>query len=464
MRAPSRFPIPAAFLTCLALLLGAARVDAQTAGVEGTVIDSLRSVPLAGAFVQIGQISRRFPTDSAGRFRADSLPAGPQTIRFGHPVLDSLGMSGPSVTVELRADTTIGVALGTPSGRTFLAHLCRGPGAADRRSEGRSAVLGVVRATDSDGPVPGAAVQLQWASVVADKVLGIRRKVDILNAVTDSTGLYFVCDAPADIDAALTVAAAGYDTAVVELHLEGESAAVQHVMLAPLPAPGTAQAEPPATLTGIVRDEEGKPLEGAEVVLVTRYGAVTRGPARTDAAGRYTLRDAPAGTRMAEVRRVGSSPVRRTITLASARPTRLDVTLTTKAIELAEVSVTAESRLDKNGFTLRRGIGQGRFYTDDDVARQAVTVSGDFLGQIPGMQVDGNRVINRSLRQTVKGATCEMATFLNGTLTPTDYVLNIPKENIDGVEVYETGGKVPVEFARPEAACGAIMIWTKQPQ
>jgi hypothetical protein len=43
-------------------------------------------------------------------------------------------------------------------------------------------------------------------------------------------------------------------------------------------------------------------------------------------------------------------------------------------------------------------------------------------------------------------------------------VLNIPKDNIDGVEVYETGGKVPVEFARPETACGAIMIWTKQPQ
>lgn len=297
----------------------------------------------------------------------------------------------------------------------------------------------MVRATGAgrDGPAPVGQRQ-------RGQGVGIRRKTEILNTVTDSTGLYVVCNAPGDIDAALTVATAEYDTAAAELHLEGESASVQHAMLAPRPAAGLmgpASVESAATLTGTVRDQEGKPLESAEVVLVTRYGVVIRGPARTDAAGRFAMRDALAGKRLAEVRRVGSTPVRRTVTLGSGRTTRLDITLAARAVELAEVAMTAASQLDKNGFTLRRGIGQGRYYTEDDIAREAVTVSGDFIGQIPGMQVDGNQIINRSLRQTVRGSTCEMAAFLNGTLSPTEYVLNIPKDNIDGVESARPAGR-----------------------
>lgn len=452
---------PAAVLVPLALLIGIAPAAAQTARLEGTVTDSLRGVPLAGARVQVGDDPRRFVTDSAGRFHAESLPAGSQLLRFTHLVLDSLGMQSPRVTVRLRPDTTVRVALGTPSGDTFLERLCPAADAAARPPEGRSAIFGVVRAADSDAPVAKAAVQLQWRSVVVDQVLGIRRKTEVRNAVTNPTGLYLICDTPAGIEAALTVAAAGYDTAAAELRLEDHSAMLQHITLAARRGAGD-PAEPPASLTGTIRDEKGMPLEGAEVMIVTQAGVVVRGPARTNAGGRFTLSAARAGTQLVEIRRVGSTPVRRTVALAFGRETRLDVTLPARALVLQEMEVTGESPADRSGFTMRRAMGGGRFYTRDDIRRRNVVDASDLVDQLPGMRVDGNAIINQSPRQNVGGSTCAISTFLDGTLTPTDFVLRTPREQIEAIELYDVASRVPTEFAGPGTACGAILVWTTQ--
>jgi hypothetical protein len=453
---------PAAALVLLVLLIGSTPAAAQTARLEGTVIDSVRGIPLVGARVQVGEGSRRFVTDSAGRFRADSLPGGPQPVRFTHMVLDSLGIRSAPVTVRLRPDTTVRVELGIPSGPTFLARLCRTPRAAARRADGGSAIFGVVRAAESDAPVTAAKVQLQWLSVIVDRALGIRRQVNVSNAVTDSAGLYVVCDAPAGVDATLTIAATGYDTAAAELHLDADAVVLQHVSLVARRDSAAAIDEPAATLTGTIRDEEGKPLESAEVMIVTRAGAVAQGPARTDAGGRFTLRGARAGTQVAEVRRLGSAPVRRTVTLASAREARLDVTLRAQAVVLQEVAVTGESAADRNGFTMRRAMGRGQFYTRDDIGRRNVADAGDLVRQLPGMRVDRGAIINQSPRQNVSGSSCAISTLLNGVLTPADFVLNIPREEIDAIEVYDVAARVPVEFAGPETACGAILIRTRQ--
>lgn len=461
-------PFPPRFLTLigpvgwLGLLFGVTPAAAQTARLEGVVTDSIRHTPLAGALVQVGEVPGRFATDSSGRFEADSLPPGSHEVRFTHPVLDSLGMRSGAVVLNLTAGTTTQVALGTPSGRTFLQRLCPAPAAGTGAPEGRAAVLGVVRATDSDAPIADAAVQLQWSTMIIDEVLGFRRKVEVLNAKTDETGLYLLCNAPAGIEGALLVAAEGYDSAAAGLTLGTETAAVQHFMLAPRPDSGIVVAGT-ATLTGTIRDEEGAPLGAADVVVVDRFGNVTHGPARTDAAGRYTLRDAPAGTRLVEVRRIGSSPERRTVTLAAGRPTRLDVTLASQAVVLEEVEVEGESSLDRSGFTMRRGIGQGQFLTRENILRRNAPALGDLLDQYPDLQVDGGRIYNRNRRQNPTGSQCEIATFHNGMITPADFLLNIPRDDIEGIEIYPVAGNVPMEFVRPETSCGAILIWTKQP-
>jgi hypothetical protein len=61
---------PAAILVSLALFLGSTPAAAQTARLEGTVIDSLRGVPLAGARVRVGDDPRRFLCDRVGGNRS----------------------------------------------------------------------------------------------------------------------------------------------------------------------------------------------------------------------------------------------------------------------------------------------------------------------------------------------------------------------------------------------------------
>src|SRR5207247_37169 len=156
--------------------------------------------------------------------------------------------------------------------------------------------------------------------------------------------------------------------------------------------------------------------------------------------------------------------VRRTVTLAAGRTTTLTFTLAPNPVELAPVTVTAKSTADQYGFTDRLRRGGGRFYTRDDIARNHFIQSIDLVRDIPGMKIEQRRgstvITNESLRQNIKGSTCPLPTFVDGLPTPTDLVLNIPAEQIDGVEIYNSPEMVPVEYAGRENTCGAMLIWT----
>lgn len=114
-----------ATLVCLVPCLAQAQ---RTGALVGTVFDSLvteRALPYAT--VAIVELARYTETDSAGRFRFDSIPAGRFTLTFQHPVLDRLGAGGGSSAVDFAADGERSVALTTPSFGTLYRSTCQTP-------------------------------------------------------------------------------------------------------------------------------------------------------------------------------------------------------------------------------------------------------------------------------------------------------------------------------------------------
>ena len=113
--------------------------------------------------------------------------------------------------------------------------------------------------------------------------------------------------------------------------------------LAALPALATAQER--GTVSGrVVNAGTGQPLANVQVSLVgTTLGALT------DAQGRFTIRNVPAGPQELRVNRLGFGAADRRITVAPGAATTADFTLSESAIALDEIVVTGTA-----GATSRR--------------------------------------------------------------------------------------------------------------
>jgi hypothetical protein len=65
---------------------------AGIAALHGTVMDSLHGSVLVGALVRVDNSTHEGFTDSTGRYRIDSIPAGMHRLVVVHPLLDTLGI------------------------------------------------------------------------------------------------------------------------------------------------------------------------------------------------------------------------------------------------------------------------------------------------------------------------------------------------------------------------------------
>jgi hypothetical protein len=462
--------VPAALLAPVAAAQPPATVapPARVAGatgatVSGVVHDSLGRAPLAGTTVQLVDAAdllapaRTAVSDSLGRFAVDDVPDGRYLLGFLHPLLDSLGVEAPVREVRVEGRRPVRADLAVPPAARLRAALC-----GSRSSRDSSAALvGVVRDALDHAPAAGVRVVAQW-SELSFTTRGVERRTPRLDVTTGANGWFALCGVPGG-GAMTLVAVRGADSTDL-LELEAPPAGfVRRELYLPAARPAVpaaaASAGAPRVAGVVVAAVGGRPLANAQV------GIVGGAPVRTNDRGEWALADAPAGTRMLEVRAVGFYPVRRPIdVVAGAAPVR--VALSTLKAVLDTVKVMAARRGDRNGFEERRRTGAGRYVTAEMIARQRAVNASDLLRNLAGVLLDGD-----AFRMRGVGGGCTPAVFLDGRLFdrigPADIDDWMRPDQVKAIEVYSEN-TVPPQFRQPPGRadqevdpCGSIVIWTK---
>jgi hypothetical protein len=447
----------------------------RRARIEGEVVDSVRSRPLAGATVMAIRLAPEpaeffgATADGRGRFHFDSLTPGRYSVAFTTAFLDSLDVMLPPHELAVAEGETARVDMVTPSGATLRDAACRGVAL----PPGQGAVVGEVTDAESNQPIVGARVVVGWNEIALDrttlKTTSIPRSGFI---VTDSLGQYRLCGVPTNtrlvlelqtdkvtgteivlsVDDSAGVARRPLSLSVAESRPASDSAAA---------AAGDSDALPllrgTATLSGTVRTVDGRPLADAHVRVVDA------GPSTvTDSAGHFELQHLPAGSQVAEARKLGYTLGSTQVELRRGQAAATEMRLT-RFISLDSVHVLAQ-RLRYREFEDHRRHGVlGTFLNAEQITRRAAFYTSDLLRTVPGVEVSGDLqdIVLKSTRMPPSrpGIKCEMNVVIDGA--PQMQVNMVTPNMIGAIEVYPSPVSVPLQYAT-SSPCGAVIIWTKQ--
>lgn len=447
----------------------------QATVVTGFVIDSMTNLPLSGATVVLSGTTHSVRTDEGGRFRfqLDSVPEGTYAIGFFHPTLDSLGITPPTRQVTVRHGTSQFIELAVPSMTTIVGAICP----AGARGADQGLLLGTVRDAATDQPIAGAHVVLMWTglSVGNTAVVKVPKAV---NVTTGDDGFYRACGLPAESRVTAQARAEGRRSGWIEVQVPGGGLALRDFLLGTRPVAaathadsagvGAAANEPPAPLgtsavAGTVTSNAGKPLEGAQVMLLG-----TRLITRTDEKGAFRLGGLPAGTQSIEIREIGYAPRRFAVDLAPNRESRLAAVLDERATLLQAMEVQAKKGSDIPGFDQRKRQGLGTYLSREDIEKRGAINASDLLRGLPGVQVtwDGSEYVVQMTRSASLGYSCPVQYYIDGApfLAATDEIdQTLRPEDIEAIEVYKSGSETPMQFQGAGGSpCGTIVIWTRR--
>jgi hypothetical protein len=451
---------------------------APGATVSGVVRDSIARSPLAGAMVQLvgadssTRFGRTVTSDALGRYRLTNLPDGQYTIGFFHPMLDSLGVEPPLRTVHIDGHQSVHLDLASPSVGQVRSAVCGASPSADSGA----IVVGIVRDARDRAPASGVAVTGEWAEFSFTKQ-GLVRRMPNLVATTGENGWFALCNVPTAGTMALTATRGEDSTDRLELQIPAEGFLRRELYIGPSHTVVTADeaqsgdtvARPPRRVrTGdghlngvVVRIADGRPLAGARVGIVN-------GPQTTsNERGEWTLVNAPAGTRMLDVRGVGYYPESRPVdVVAGAAPVRS--ALFTLSAMLDTVKVTA-SRLrfdrDRSGFEGRRRSGVGHYLTPTDIVRRGAIVTSDIFRSMPGVRVEIDpQGFEKRIMINGPFGYCQPSIYLDGfrfdSLSAGDIDGWTSPGRLSGVEIYSEAS-VPPQYQQGMTGCGTILLWTK---
>jgi hypothetical protein len=469
--------MPRSVLTFMVLLALAASgaaptpASAQRAGrIAGTLTDSLRNAPLAGAVVVITreqplpELTRSVTGDKEGRYHLDSLSAGRYTVSFDHALLDSLELFYPPRVVDLAEGASVRVDFATPSGATLRRAAC--PGVA--LGPGTGGVVGRVLDADTDRPLAGALVAVSWTDLSIDRATLRASAIERTGATrSDSSGVYRLCGVATGNPLALQVQVEGRagsamstevpdDIGFVRLDLSFSATASRALDLPPAAADTTEPELPALTgtalLTGTVTGSAGTPLAGVEVKVVD-----ARGVTRTDSLGRFTLAGLPAGSQVVEARRVGYLIGRRNVNLGGGRTASVQVRLD-RIVSLDSIRVVAR-RARYPEFEQRRRSGMGRYMSEDQVEARHAFETSELLALIPGFRIAGEgldaKVVSTRARGFGRG--CQPNIVIDNM--PNQDINLVKPRDVGAMEFYNDGAGGPPGMNK---GCGVIVIWSKR--
>lgn len=136
--------------------LGSTVVEATTASISGTVVDSGGRV-LPGTVVRTDDGMAEAVTEGAGTFFLPGLAEGLQVLELVHPSLDSLGLGPVQTEVDAVAGEVISARLTLPSATEYLLDAC-----APSPSQERETAVLFGRVRRGGAPAQGAPVRVRW--------------------------------------------------------------------------------------------------------------------------------------------------------------------------------------------------------------------------------------------------------------------------------------------------------------
>lgn len=433
----------------------ARQAAARPVTVRGVAFDSLHNVPLANAFVILTERSQTTTSDDKGRFVFEAVPPGTYHLSMQHAIFDTLGLSGASARVTV-TDGKTPVVLAVPAFASFWSLACRGMPlpAADT-----GFVYGTVRDARAQQPVAQATVRLSWIDLVN---LGTKTASNVTQrrwtneAQADLQGGYTVCGVPTDIPLQLRANYLGNATGELAL-----AASADRVRRRDLIVPGRTAAD--SALRGVVSggvvDAGGRPVADVRVILENVREV------RTDAGGRFLLRDVPTGSHQLEFASVGMTPVTTDVDILAADTTMVSATLrtVTNLQAMSVLGVGTRGRAVRR-FEERRQQGFGA-YMDSTTIGSRATLSAVFAGfagvTVQAASANGRR-FNIYLPSTGSGP-CLAMLQVDGIQQIDHEILGLMHpDDIAAVEVYPQRTTIPTDLMRTDARCGLVAVWTKR--
>lgn len=307
-------------------------------------------------------------------------------------------------------------------------------------ARGTAVLTGSVRDTATAFPLQGAGVAVRWTAADGRTA---ERKTE-----TDPDGEFRVCDVPA--------------RAVVSVHATwyGERSEARSADLGAGQVRVVLAMKSPLLVVGglVIEADGGAAVPGATVRI--RPGP----PLETDAAGAFRFDRIPPGVHEVTAERIGFAAVRDTIVVELGLVLDLTVRLSARAVPLEPITVIARSAvLLRTGFYLRQGRGLGSFITRQQIESRPTVQSSDLLRRIPGVRLVRGRFGDQL---AVGRGNCPYRFIIDGARINAGFSIDeMPPHWFEGIEVYNGPSQVPIEFSaspsEPNAACGLIVIWTR---
>jgi hypothetical protein len=226
-----------------------------------------------------------------------------------------------------------------------------------------------------------------------------------------------------------------------------------------------------ARLIGRVVDRDsGRPVFDAEVELGAS-GLRTL----TDRNGMFVFQEVPPGTEVLRIRHLAYGEEVKGLVLEEGQAYRVEGKVSMEPIEMEGIEVTATSRprfrqLDELRWRMERELG-GEYILAEELRTRGYPPVAATLRSLPGVDVQKSRFLWR-----VRVARCaspanrgEPVIYVDGikvhspgTGKPQWIWSEIVSMDVEAIEVYKGAATVPPEYAGSDAACGAIVIWTKR--
>jgi hypothetical protein len=314
--------------------------------------------------------------------------------------------------------------------------------------ETQGVLAGLVSDSLTLDPLPNATVTIAWQG-------GADLTANTATVDTDTRGFYAFCGVPGGAMVLLS-ATLRVSSPARTVFIEAGMLNLESVFL-PVSDPSV-----PGLVVGRVIDEASRaPIEGAEVRVGNEGGTVL-----TNRRGYFSLGERPAGNYQIQVSHLAYADRELRFHVAGALTQNLEIVLTSEAIELPGITVTAAPsryRRDLEGLIHRINLGFGNFITRETLENHPNPRLADLIREVPGVLVFMNGM-RASLE--VRGRTCTPDVFMDGrpfALDPAVGLNQLIIQELEAIEVYKSsevpGQFLPVGFRRP---CMAIVVWSRR--